>query len=169
MPERQTDKRVWHQIEGEYLVDYGECSGAEYAVEAGKVWVRDRFDGQWNEFGPKRMAGGSVPATLQLLLQEVRSFYENAYKDWRALYEQLLETLAEFGKNDPFGTEGDYWLIDDPWEGRTHKIEVVNPDFWSDAVHQRIRQTLANSFPHWGLVVVFSDKASGKTSVHRLR
>jgi hypothetical protein len=83
-------------------------------------------------------------------------------QDWEALYRRLLEVLAEFGKNDPSGSEGDYWLIDDDWGGLHHKIEVVSADFWSDAVHQRIRQTLANSFPDWGVFVVFSEKAKGR-------
>jgi hypothetical protein len=83
-------------------------------------------------------------------------------QDWEALYGRLLEVLTEFGKNGPLGAEGDYWLIDDDWGGLHHKIEVVSADFWSDAVHQRIRQTLANSFPDWGVFVVFSEKAKGR-------
>src|SRR5262245_48185077 len=75
--------------------------------------------------------------------------------EWAALYDALVETLGEFGKNDAFG-EGDYWLVDDDWGGLLHKIVVSGPDFWSDQLQQRVRETL-KGFPQWGLLVVFDD------------
>ena len=81
-------------------------------------------------------------------------------QEWKELYEQLVTALVSFGKNDAFGN-GDCWLVDDDWGKAQHKIEITNPEFWSDAVHRRIRQVLASSFPGWGVLVVFGGKAKG--------
>jgi hypothetical protein len=83
-------------------------------------------------------------------------------EEWEALYERLLETLREYGKNFSFDEEVDYFAIDDEYGDRHHKIEVVNPDFWSDNIQQRIREILVTAFPDWGVFVVFDGKAGGR-------
>src|SRR5882672_2772141 len=81
--------------------------------------------------------------------------------EWEALYDRLLEVLAEFGENHAFAGKGDYWLIDDDYGHHYQKIEVANPEFWSNAIHQRVREMLA-SYPAWSVVVVFSEGAKGR-------
>jgi len=83
-------------------------------------------------------------------------------EEWEELYERLLEILSEYGENLSFDEEFDYFVIDDEYGDRHHKIEVVNPDFWSDNIQQRIRGILATSFPAWGVFVVFDGRAGGR-------
>lgn len=84
-------------------------------------------------------------------------------KEWEALYERLLETLSEYGKNFSFDEEFDYFIIDDEYADRHHKIEIGDPDFWSDNIHRRIREILVASFPAWGVFVVFGEKARARS------
>ena len=83
-------------------------------------------------------------------------------EEWEALYERLLEILSEYGENFSFDEEFDYFVIDDEYGDRHHKIEVINPDFWSDNIQQRIREILLTSFPAWGVFVVFDGRAGGR-------
>jgi len=83
-------------------------------------------------------------------------------EEWEDLYERLLDVLSEFGENCFSGEQCDYLLVADEYGSRHHKIEVVNPDFWSDTIHQRIRALLQTAFPSWGVFVVFGERASGR-------
>ena len=75
---------------------------------------------------------------------------------WEALYDALLDVLSSLGTNHPDG-EGDFWIVDDDWDGNLHKVCITKPDFWSNSVKDVIQKLLATSFSDWGVVVVFSD------------
>jgi hypothetical protein len=74
----------------------------------------------------------------------------------------LLDSLGEFGRNFSFDVEYDYFVIDDEYDSRHHKIEVLNPAFWTEDVQERIREVLTASFPAWGVFVIFSEGAYGR-------
>jgi hypothetical protein len=44
--------------------------------------------------------------------------------DWQRLYDSLFEALKTFGKSDAFG-DGDFWLVDDDWEGAANQKLIV--------------------------------------------
>src|SRR5213076_302740 len=78
-------------------------------------------------------------------------------EQWLALYNELLSALSRFRENSPSDPRGDYWLVDDDWGGYHHKVCVLDPEFWSSAVEQQIREVLTTSFSDWGVYVVFED------------
>jgi hypothetical protein len=77
-------------------------------------------------------------------------------EEWEALFVEINDALARFGKISPPGEE-DFWLIGDDWGGHHHKIEVIDAKRWSDEVGQAISQVLAISHANWGVYVDFED------------
>ncbi len=71
--------------------------------------------------------------------------------DWSRIYARLLNLLEQYGVNDAFG-EGDYWLVDDDWGDRLHKLHVFNLSFLTHELVGALNHQLAN-FLGWRVMV----------------
>lgn len=72
-------------------------------------------------------------------------------KNWSRIYSALVPLMKTFGVEDAFG-EGDYWILDDNWGPKQHKICVFNLDILRPEVIYAI-QNLIKEFPDWSVVV----------------
>ena len=70
--------------------------------------------------------------------------------EWNLLYVELRALLARFGTESAFG-EKDYWLCDDDWGGRLHKVYVSRIRFLSPSLASGV-QALLSKFPTWGVL-----------------
>jgi hypothetical protein len=70
---------------------------------------------------------------------------------WQNLYRELSRTLAQEGKESPYG-EGDYWLLDDNYGIPSHKLYVFNLAWLTPRVVSLIQSTL-RTHPCWNVVI----------------
>jgi hypothetical protein len=66
-------------------------------------------------------------------------------RETRALYESLSQLLSRRGTSDAFG-KGDYWIVDDGWVPRSHKVCVFNVQFLAPKLAQEVQQLLKHDF-----------------------
>lgn len=71
--------------------------------------------------------------------------------EWSTIYARLLTLLEQYGVIDAFG-EGDYWLVDDDWGDRLHKLHVFNLNVLTPELVGALNQQLANH-PGWKIMV----------------
>jgi hypothetical protein len=72
-------------------------------------------------------------------------------KNWSLIYDALVPLMATFGADNAFG-EGDYWILDDNWGPKQHKICVFNLDILRPKIVYAV-QDLIKKFPNWSVVV----------------
>jgi hypothetical protein len=72
-------------------------------------------------------------------------------KNWSLIYDELVPLMARFGVDDAFG-EGDYWILDDNWGPKQHKICVFNLDILRPEVVYALQNIIRN-FSDWSVVV----------------
>ena len=72
-------------------------------------------------------------------------------KIWEILYDRIKAVLRRFGNENAFG-KGDYWILDDNWGNRQHKIEVQNLILLKSGVVKSLRALLAH-YPDWDIVI----------------
>jgi len=71
-------------------------------------------------------------------------------KDWSLLYDDLKALMASHGTEDPFGN-GDYWILDENWGPRQHKICVFNLEVLRPYIASEVR-VLLRKFPGWAVM-----------------
>lgn len=71
---------------------------------------------------------------------------EEAARETQALYESLGELLSRRGRSDAFG-DGDYWIVDDGWVPRSHKVCVFDIAFLSPHLAAEVQSLLKEQFP----------------------
>jgi hypothetical protein len=68
-------------------------------------------------------------------------------REWHILHDRITEVLDRYGHKDPFGN-GDYWLVDDNWGQRRHRLEIQNPALVRPQVVVALQAALAD-YPDW--------------------
>ena len=63
----------------------------------------------------------------------------------RALYAALSQLLSVRGSSNPFG-EGDYWIVDDSWVPRSHKVCIFDIEFLTPKLVDEVQQLLKERF-----------------------
>lgn len=71
--------------------------------------------------------------------------------DWGELYERIAGYLKPLGTESPIG-KGDYWLLDENWGQRLHRIEVQNLNFLAPSVVGEL-QLLLSDYPDWEIAM----------------
>ena len=85
---------------------------------------------------------------------------EQQAQAWELLYDRVRELLQ------PFGTEsavrkGDYWVHDENWGFRQHKIYVNNLDLLRPLIIMSLQEQL-HDFPEWEIVVAIAIRGDGE-------
>jgi hypothetical protein len=77
--------------------------------------------------------------------------------EWRLLYAKLSGLLESAGEPDPFGG-GDYWLVDDNWGLRQHKLCVFRIEAVTSTLTDEIQKILKPFGPEWEVLVALELK-----------
>jgi hypothetical protein len=72
--------------------------------------------------------------------------------DWARLYASLEKILSQFGKSDHIG-RADFWIVDDNWGCRQHKVYVNNLKMISSHIVKQLQNGLVE-FPDWEIIIV---------------
>lgn len=64
----------------------------------------------------------------------------------QAMYDELGELLAQYGKSDPFGN-GDFWIVDDKWGSSSHVVCIFNISFLTPQLATEVQRLLQGRFP----------------------
>jgi hypothetical protein len=80
---------------------------------------------------------------LEVLPREEISPEED--RDTRALYASLEQLLGTRGTSNAFG-KGDYWIVDDSWVPRSHKVCIFNIEFLTQQLAQEVQLLLKQKF-----------------------
>jgi len=72
--------------------------------------------------------------------------------EWRLLYAKLSALLESAGEPDPYGN-GDYWLVDDNWGSRQHKLCVFRIEALTTTLIEEIQKILKPFGREWELLV----------------
>lgn len=78
---------------------------------------------------------------------------------WEILYVRLKDILDEFGREDWLG-RADYWIVDDNWGTRQHKLYITNLDLLAPSVVRLLQNALAE-FTGWEIVVAIDLREKG--------
>lgn len=81
--------------------------------------------------------------------------------EWAQLYARLEKILPRFGKSDYTG-HGDYWVVDDNWGCRQHKLYITSLKMLSPSIIKQVQKCLVN-FPDWEIVVAVDLEGPGKS------
>lgn len=76
---------------------------------------------------------------------------EEQNESWQALYERIVSLLPTYGIESAIG-EGDYWVLDENWGPRQHKVCVFNLSMLRNNVVRSL-QELLKEFPDWGIML----------------
>ena len=66
-------------------------------------------------------------------------------RDTRALYASLEQLLGARGTSNAFG-KGDYWIVEDSWAPRSHKVCIFNIEFLTPQLAEEVQQLLKQQF-----------------------
>ena len=77
--------------------------------------------------------------------------------EWRLLYAKLSGLLESAGDPDPYG-EGDYWLVDDDWGSKQHKLCVFRIEAMTTTLVEEIQKILKPFGPEWEVLVALELK-----------
>lgn len=70
---------------------------------------------------------------------------------WGILYARLEKILGQYGKSD-FLFHRDYWLLDDNWGPKQHKLYITDLKMLSPQIVKLLQAALVD-FPDWEIVV----------------
>lgn len=73
------------------------------------------------------------------------------HAEWKEMYGLLLDILERHGRHDPFG-DGDFFLVDDDYGSKQHKIECTSKAVFTPVLAAEIQQLL-ESFKGWEVTV----------------
>jgi hypothetical protein len=77
----------------------------------------------------------------------------NQYREWEALYSELMQVLEHHGKHDPFGDD-DYFLIDDYYSSPQHKVECTSAMTFTPPLVADIQKVLRRYERPWEVIFV---------------
>src|SRR3974390_153680 len=80
---------------------------------------------------------------------------------WAQSYAQVENTLYRFGKSHYRG-HCDYWVVDDNWGCRQHKVYVNNLEMLSPNIVKLLQKVLVG-FPGWEIVVALDFEGPAKS------
>ena len=81
--------------------------------------------------------------------------------EWSQSYAQIENVLSKFGKSDYLGRH-DYWVVDDNWGCRQHKLYVNNLKMLSPNIVKLLQKALVG-FPAWEIVVALDLEGAAKS------
>jgi len=67
-------------------------------------------------------------------------------RDTRELYVSLERLLGAHGTSNAFG-HGDYWIVDDSWVPRSHKVCIFKIQFLTPQLADEVQKLLKEAFP----------------------
>ena len=81
------------------------------------------------------------------------SYYTKAdqERDWQILHDDITRVLDPFGRKDAFG-KCDYWLVDDNYGPRRHRLEIQNLDLFQIDILRQLQTVLA-AYPDWCITI----------------
>ncbi len=80
--------------------------------------------------------------------------------EWAQLYARIEKILPQFGKSDYTG-RGDYWVVDDNWGCRQHKLYITDLKMLSPNIVKQLQKILEN-FLDWEIIVAVDLEGAGK-------
>lgn len=80
---------------------------------------------------------------------------------WGTLYVRLEKILRRFGRSDCCG-HADYWLRDDNWGPKQHKLFITNLNMLSPKIVKLLQGALAD-FPDWEIIAAVALDRSNKS------
>lgn len=81
-------------------------------------------------------------------------------REWQHINSDLVSTLAQYGKSDPFG-EGDFFLVDDDYGTFQHKVECTSEAFFRSGMLGAVQVLLSKYASPWEVIFVLTRKAGG--------
>lgn len=72
-------------------------------------------------------------------------------REWQALYQLIVLTMAQWGVDDALG-KGDYLIVDDNYGWPRQKIEVQDLEMFKVEIIKAL-QALLKNFPRWSIVM----------------
>lgn len=81
-------------------------------------------------------------------------------RDWEKLHSQLEGLLRRFGK-DGYLAHADYFLVDDNWGCRQHKVYVSNLKMLSPQIVKLMQNSL-RGFPDWEIILAVDLEGAAK-------
>jgi hypothetical protein len=72
-------------------------------------------------------------------------------RDWHVLHDAITRALDRFGKKNAFG-DGEYWLVDDNYGPRRHRLEFQNLDLFRIDILRQLQAVLAD-YPDWWITI----------------
>jgi hypothetical protein len=72
-------------------------------------------------------------------------------RDWQILHDAITRVLDRYGRKNAFG-KGDYWLVDDNYGPRRHRLEFQNLDLFRTDILQQLQAVLAG-YPDWRITI----------------
>jgi hypothetical protein len=72
-------------------------------------------------------------------------------RDWQVLHDAITRVLDRFGKKDARGKK-DYWLVDDNWGPRRHRLLFQNLDLLRIDILHELQSVLAG-YPEWCITI----------------
>jgi hypothetical protein len=72
-------------------------------------------------------------------------------RDWQILHDDITRVLDPFGRKNAFG-KGDYWLVDDNYGPRRHRLEIQNLDLFQIDILRQLQGVLA-AYPDWCITI----------------
>jgi hypothetical protein len=72
-------------------------------------------------------------------------------RDWQVLYHAITRVLDRFGKKDARGKK-DYWLVDDNWGPRRHRLLFQNLDLFQMDILRQLQAVLAG-YAEWCITI----------------
>ena len=82
-------------------------------------------------------------------------------REWAQSYARIENVLSRFGKSDYLGRD-DYWVVDDNWGCRQHKLYVNSLKMLSPNVIKLLQKVL-DDFPTWEIVVAVDLEGPAKS------
>jgi len=87
--------------------------------------------------------------------------YTEQERVWGILYARLEKILRQFGRSDYLG-HADYWLLDDNWGPRQHKVFITNLKMLAPKIVKLLQAALAE-FPDWEIVAAVALDGPGQS------
>jgi hypothetical protein len=72
-------------------------------------------------------------------------------QEWQALYKLIVQTMARWGVDEPFG-KGDYLIVDDFYVRHRQMLEVQNLKMFKVEIIKSL-QALLKDFPNWEITM----------------
>lgn len=89
---------------------------------------------------------------------------EDQCKEWRSFYDDIIDIVQKYGKNDAFG-EGDFWLLDDNMGGATQVLHIFTISILSESLVAELMPLLLSKYVGWEIMVIMNLKGPNEEFV----